>query len=393
MKFREPDRSTRARIASGLFAVALIVIAGAAYQIARNAQAAVLDSQAGSISAVALDPNAPGFRAFTEPTPSALVLHTAVTSEGRAELRGLSVLAAADGNRGGTLLTIPASFVPFESSPSLDETFATEGFDMVVEQVRDSLGIGFGEVVVLDAASWTNLMTADLPLELALRESLVQEGEAGVDDVLLEAGSRSYSLDEVALIAGHRNPDEPTLTVARRQQEIWRSWISRTASSIERPELFQVGEGFVELIGALASGETSYRTIPAESIAGDTAGATSYVADHDAIADLIAAVVPFPLSPTPGSRADVMLLDGVGGAFDQNAVLHSIVRAGGQVAILGNADVALDATLVQVHNEDATAVGQAIAEELGTGLPVLVPLEEATVSITVTVGADRLGEP
>lgn len=362
------------------FALLLVGISVGAWSIARAAQEAVLDSQSGSISAAALDPDAPGFRAFTEPTPTALVLHTSVGTEGGAVLSGVAVLAGGDEDRGGTIVSVSSDFVdPEGTNVELSELFDLRGFAGVADEMAATLAIGFGDVVVLDARSWTQLMAADLPLDLSLRDDLIEAVSDTESRLLLAKGSRSFDLAEIELIATHVNPDESPTALSVRQQAVWRAWISQTASAAERPELFSVGSGFVSLIGNLASGEVSYRTLP------DTA---------DEIRDLIAQIVPFPTASEPGGRPSVMLIDGTGGAFDRNEVLTVVVRNGGQVAILGN-DQTTDrgVTEVQLHDPLARDIAQAIAAELGAPPPIEVPLTEATVGITVLVGADQVDGP
>jgi hypothetical protein len=75
-------------------------------------------------------------------------------------------------------------------------------------------------------------------------------------------------------------------------------------------------------------------------------------------------------------------------------VLAVVVRAGGQVAILGN-DVsdARPATEIQVHDDRALETARVLADQLGAAEPVLVPLTESTVDVTVVIGADQLDGP
>ena len=369
----------------------LIGVGFAAWNVALEAQQAVLESQSGSISDVALDPDAVNFRAFTEPTPTGLVLHTAIEN-GQPELTGVTFMASADGSQGGTVLSIPSTFVHLagENAP-LSELFTEVGFLAVVREMESALGIGFSEVVVLDARSWTSLMTVDLPLEFTLSTDLVENVSETQRRTILAAATRPFDLSEVELIASHRNPDEPSLLLANRQQSIWRAWVSQTAASAERPGIFTLDEGFVDLIGDLANGEVSYRSIAAAASVGDTPADTTYVADPDQVLDLVAQIVPFPTPAEPGDRPSVMLLDGTGGVYEQLPVLSTVVRSGGQVAILGNAErFDVEATEVLVHAPEAADVAAEIAERLGVGAPIESPLTDATVSITVIVGADRV---
>ena len=371
------------------FLFVLVALTGAGYGVFRAAQTAVLESQSGSISEFSLDPAAPGFRAFTEATPTALVLHTTVSPGVGAELVGVTLLTAADGDAGGTVVTIPRTFVdPGSSNTALSELFASEGLDAVTNELRSSLGIGFGEVVVLDASSWTTLMTADLPLLLSLRTDLVALSDDGESrSVLLSEGTREFNLTEIARIGAHRNPGEPSLGVALRHQQIWQAWIARTAGTDDRPDLFQLESGFVDLIGTLASAEVSYRVIPTVTQSEPGGEDTLYLAVMSAIDELISSIVPFPEQAFPGERPSVLLLDSSGGEVDHGPVVSSVTRAGGLVTILGNSESGADRTNeVLLHDGDAGSVATAIADSLGFAPPRWVPLDDSTASITVVVG-------
>lgn len=385
--------SRRSKVLSGGFFALLLVLAGVGYRVGLAAQDAILESRSGSISQFSLDPTAPGFRAFTEPTPTALVVHTAVSPGLGAELVGVTLLTSADGEAGGTVVTIPRTFVhEGGNNRPLSEVFVTSGLDALTEELGRALGIGFADVVVLDASSWTTLMQADLPLDLTLRDDLILTSPPeGQDRILVASGTRSFELLDVARIAAHRNQGEPGLAVALRHQSVWKAWISRTAGSTERPALFQLESGFVDLISSLASGEVSYRVVPFATVAGDSAEATTYVGQDDRIADLISQIVPFPQPAEAGDRVEVLLLDATLGAADSSPVIESIVRAGGRVTILGNTEANSDAVSeVQVHDPSAVAVGESIVDLVGLGPVRMVPLDSGTASITVVVGADQL---
>ena len=147
------------RLTSLVFVCVLAGIAGAGWWVGTQAQEAILDSQAGSVSEFTLDPTAPGFRAFTEPTPAALVLHTGVSTAG-ADLVGASILTPADASTGGTVITLPATFQRQDGAPTLADAFRRLGLDAVVEEVTTAIGSDVSDVVVLDGSSWTALMRA-----------------------------------------------------------------------------------------------------------------------------------------------------------------------------------------------------------------------------------------
>ena len=377
------------RILSIGFLALLMGLVGAGYLVARAAQSAILESESGSISEFSLDPTAPGFRAFTESTPTALVLHTAVRAGSGAELVGATLLTAAGESAGGTVVTIPRTFTePDGQNVPLSDLFTEQGLDAVVDELKLSMRIGFGDVVVLDASAWTSLMTADLPLTLTLRNDLVETSADGATNaIVLAADTRPFDLAEVARIAAHRNQGEPALTVALRQQHVWQSWISRTAGEQERPEFFELQSGFVALLGSLANAEVSYQTIPSTTAPGDTPEETRYVARSALIADLVASIVPFPEQAFPGDRPSVMLITTSLSEQERTSAVSAITRAGGLVTILGNGEMTdPGVTAVQQHDEQSGVVARSIADTFDAGEPLQVPVEDATASITVRIG-------
>ena len=383
----------RGQVLSASFLGFLILILLGAVWAATQAETAILQSQAGQVTEFPSDPSSPGFRAFTTATETALVLHTAVTAEAGAELVGVSLLTGADGNAGGSVVTIPRNFIDAEQTGlTLADLFRVSGLSAVISELNGSLRTGFGDVVVLDASSWTGLMVDDLPLTLTLRDDLVRPLDAsGIPnaptEVVLEAGTRGFDLNEIATIAGHRNPSEPALGVALRQQQIWRAWISRTAGDSERTEVLGQERSFASLVGDLSNAEVSYRTIGTRTSPAQFPEDTVYVAQNEMILDLVAQIVPFPEQIPAIGRPTVLLLDNSLGASSQLPVISSITRSGGSVTVLGNTDgVTAQPLEVQVHDPLAQAVAEEIAQRLGYGPPRMVALEDATTAITVVTG-------
>lgn len=363
------------RWATPVFTLVLVAIAATAWGVLQEAQDAVLESQSGSVTSVENDPTAPGFRAFTEPTPTGLVLHTAISRQGGAELAGATVLLSAGDVGGGTIVSIPGAF---GLDAPLADTFTTEGFVPVLQELKQIFGIGFGEVVVLDGASWTALMAEDLPLPMTLRTDLVDDQGR----VVVASGTRDFTLPEVARIASHRNPAEVTLNVAQRQQDVWKAWVGRTAASPELPPELAVDEGFLDLIATLTRNEVSYRMADFTS-----ENSQFYRADSESLQSLVAALVPFPEPIEAGSRDSVMLLDGTGGDVNQRDVLTSIVSSGGTVTVLGNTIELVDDSVINVHNPDSWAFAQRLGASLGAEV-VDTPSEEVPSDVTVIIGAD-----
>ena len=336
-----------------------------------------------------LDPSEPGFRAFTDATPTALVLHTSVTPSG-AELVGATILVPADEGSGGNVISLPATLNREDEEATLADVFTGDGLDATVNYLAELTAVGFSDVVVLDASSWTSLMQEDLPLRLTLSTDLVETvGDQAT--VLVRAGTADYQLLDVARIASHRNASEPLLGVSLRQQEIWRSWISRTAGADERPDLFELETGFSAIIGALASGEVSYRSLPTTTVSVDPPEETRYAARTDAVRELFAQIVPFPEHVMPGDRPSVLLLDSTLGDLDQVRFVEAITLAGGRVTILGNTDGSQEpSNRVQLHGDVGRDLAVALVDAVGADSLEDVPLDDAPTAVTVIM-AEPLG--
>ena len=209
--------------------------------------------------------------------------------------------------------------------------------------------------------------------------------------MLVRAGTADYQLLDVARIASHRNASEPLLGVSLRQQEIWRSWISRTAGADERPNLFELETGFSAIIGALASGEVSYRSLPTTTVSVDPPEETRYAARTDAVRELFAQIVPFPEHVMPGDRPSVLLLDSTLGDLDQVRFVEAITLAGGRVTILGNTDGSQEpSNRVQLHGDVGRDLAVALVDAVGADSLEDVPLDDATTAVTVIM-AEPLG--
>lgn len=372
------------------FALFLILAVAIGAVVTQRAQQAVLESRSGSVSEVILDPTAPGFRAFTEATTAVLVVHTAPDSGG-VEMTGATILTPADADIGGTVITVQSTFRGQDSSAVLRETFQDGGLEAVANALAEVVGTGFTSVVALDGEGWASLIGDDLPLNLTVRADLV-EGEGDARLVVVPEGTRGFTGEEIAEIVNHQNPSEPTLGLALRHQEVWRAWISQTASVGERPEVVELDGRLGEVLGALERGEVSFRTIPTVTRARNRPENTTYFADEDGIAELFAQIVPFPTEVMPGDRPAVLLLDSTGGEVASEPFVEAITLGGGRVTVLGNSTGEPElVNRVQVHDQVATEVANDIRSQLGPTEIDQVPLEDATTAITVIIGVPLAG--
>ena len=145
------------------------------------------------------------------------------------------------------------------------------------------------------------------------------------------------------------------------------------------------------MIGALASGEVSYRPIPTATLSSVPPETTRYLADDASIRQLFAQIVPFPAQLVPGDRPSVLLLDSTLGEIDQVGFVETITVSGGRVTILGNTDGEPEsANRIQLHDPSGEVLAEVLAEEFEAELEN-VPLEDATATITVIMATVPTG--
>ncbi len=382
---------SRRRSATIVFALFLMGVVGGGTFVAMAAQDAVLESRSGSVSEVILDPAAPGFRAFTEATPTVLVAHTSIAGPGQ-ELLGVSILTPADAAVGGTVITVQSTFAADSSSPALRDIYRSGGLDSVASTLGEVAATGFTSTVELDGEQWVSLIGDDAPLTLTLRTDLIETQES-FGSVVVDADTRGFTPEELLTIVIHQNPSEPSLGAALRHQEVWRAWISQTQGTSERSVLADTGgEEFARVLAALESGEVSFRTIPTSTRAVGPTEDTAYIADESEIRNVFAQIVPFPTEVVPGDRPAVLLLDSTGGVVESNVFVEQIARSGGRVTILGNTVGEQEArNRVQFHDTAGGPLAVEIAGALGVSDVEDVPLDGATTSVTVIIAAPLPG--
>lgn len=385
-------------IGFGAVLLVIIITAGFVFQMATDA---VLESESGSLSSVVSDPDAAGFRAFTEPTETLLVHHraSAAFSAGQdqdadpenpgepiVELRAVTLLAGGDAQSGGTVITIPATFRGDRSGDeNLAELFERAGPGAVTDELSNLLGVEFSEVVSLNASGFVEFLDVPDGLRLTLRDDLAREVE-GVRRVVLGEGTRSFAPDELRVIAAHVNQDEASIEPALRIQEVWQSWISGTPGD---DVIGGSGDVFEEVLAQLRSGEVSYQTLNTDTEVDEETSTDEYVFDEEASARLIASAIPVPRSPGVSLRPTVSLIDAANGRVDKDSTIREINILGGTVSVVGN-DAASQASVssVEIHNEEATPFAQELAAAFGVAQPTEALDADSPVSITLTLAPD-----
>jgi len=395
----------------------LVGLGVSAYVLAQQGAAEFLDSTGGRLQAPVADPDAPGYVALVEPTPSMLMLWV----DGLGNLSGVSILSAAADDEGGSVLVMP----PFTRFRPGDDTlyaaFANGGVDGVESTVSRHFRIAFAETEVIDGDRWEQLLEPVEPLPIVVTDPLITRNEAGGVGVRFPAGTSAIVAEDIVDFLGWRNPDEVQLNQQFRHGQFWDSWVGAVFDGGPDAVPGESESGVGRFLQALANGEAriellSFSEERADSVLPSTertdaavpAEAIVVVPDGDALSDTIVEMIPFPVAPVSSPRPRVRLLDG---ADNSRAVLKAaerLVAAGAQIALLGNADTfEIDLSRVVYHGAEAEADAQSYAEVLGasgvegdsgTGL-VLDESDEAqeqfdegtdqrTIDVTVVVGAD-----
>jgi hypothetical protein len=111
------------------------------------------------------------------------------------------------------------------------------------------------------------------------------------------------------------------------------------------------------------------------------------------VRELVTEVVPLPISPFPGVRPVLKLLDGVGDQPRTLAAIDDLVFGGGQISVLGNNEAfGVTATEIRYHIPEAEAAAQLLADALGVGVvsfsPTTTEGETVVIEVTVVIAAD-----
>jgi hypothetical protein len=178
-----------------------------------------------------------------------------------------------------------------------------------------------------------------------------------------------------------------------RHEAFWRAWLAAIAAS-ESPGAVpgETETGIGRFLRGLAAG-TSAVAIPDLRVAETADGSPALVADPAALADFAEAHIPFPASPEPGARVVVRVLDGVGADDLAAGAARAVVQAGGQVALIGNAERFDPEAPTQVLFVDpgVAEAARVLAEALGVEAEQVEPTgADPVYDVTVVAGADLL---
>ena len=352
----------------------LLALAAAVPLLAWFGWSAISGSSDGTEVGAPVDPSAPGYRAFVDPTPTLLLIH----ADGD-RLHGVSLLALTDaGTEGAVLFIAPETMTP---SGLLNERWTESGSAGMADSVAELFGIRPGEFQVVDDAGWAAITAVVAPIALNNPDALVSP----IGESRFESGALNLAAADVGPYLGWRNPGESPIAALFRQELFWEAWLEQVALSSAPDVIPGETDRGVGLFGrALAMGRVRLEAAPG---AVDAGGAV--VLDAPAIGELVNEAIPFRTSASGEGLPRVRLLNGVGGRGLTEAAARTLSRAGARITLIGNADeFGWETTRIAYHDTGFASHAEIYRDAIGAGSVIAEELADFSIDITVTFGAD-----
>lgn len=332
------------------------------------------------------DPSAPGYEALLDPTPTLAVLHDV---DGTVD--SITVLTLPDADEGGGgVVFVPTRVVvdiPLLGTLPLEAGYDLGSPSVQAEVVGDVLTAAIGEVAVVDAARWEGLVAPVAPLTIDNPDAVEVDGEE-----IFPVGEVELAAEDVGPYLRARVPGESDLARLYRHELFWRAWLEAVRAS-DRTDTVpgELSSGIGRFVRTIAEGQALFETLPVVESSSDEFGEEpTFQADVDAIAELVARVIPFPRSPRPGVRPRVRILNGTTDTSEAVRVAVELPPAGVEVVLVGNAGTFdHEQTTIAYVDEEHRPEAEALREVLGVGSVLQDPRPSDVVDITVTLGADH----
>jgi hypothetical protein len=398
-----PGAPGRDRFADGVRRRRRLVLATMAALVGGGAALTVVgvnlvrNSTAGRYVAPTAGPDDPGYQAYVVPTPTMAVVQRGDDGE----LVSVTMLAIESSDDGGAMILVPASTLATanlpvdpgagagaaesDEPPTMADVYQQGGASGVVAAVADLLNVAIPEHLEVDDRRWASLAAPVAPVELQLATSV---GEWRAGDVSLEA-------DDVGPFLRARAAGETEAQRIDRQADFWTAWLPlvRDAGVDALPGEADAGIG--RFVRSLADGSPSIVPLPGEAFGGDGSVAEAFGPHYERLADLVARAVPYPVSPSPGRRIRVRLLNGTSEPGLTSAAANRLVRGGAEITIAGNAPTFDETeTLMLYGRPDQRDMALWLATGFGGGRiePDRAASGEVTdddeIDVTVILGAD-----
>ena len=335
---------------------------------------AISGSSDGTEVGAQIDPAAPGYQAFVEPTPTLLLIH----AEGD-RLFGVTLLVLTDPREEGAVLVMAPETMT--SGGLLSDRWAESGSAGLADSIAELSGVRPGEIQAVDNDGWAALVSATTPVVVDNPDVLVTiPGEIRFDSEMLNLASV-----DVGPYLGWRNPGESPLAGMYRQLLFWDAWLEQVADSTA-PDVIpgEIDRGMGRFGRELAAGQVFFSTL-----AGRVTEGGAVVLDADTVGKQVNEVIPFPISAAGEGLPRVQLLNGTGDLGLTQAAARVLSRSGARITVVGNAaEFGWQTTKVAYHDAGFAPHAEAYRDALGTGSVIAEEQPNASIDITVTFGAD-----
>jgi hypothetical protein len=363
------------------YPIALVVLVLAIPLLVYAGLRVILDSTDGQLVRRVTDPTAPGYEAVLEPTPTELVV--AVTPDGK--LDSATILALTSDGVGG-VMTIPAgTIVPSGYGPvSLRTVYNGFGAEAFQSNLGSLLDLTFSETRVVPAAEWATLTGPAAPITVTNPDPVAGPNGA----VVFPKGTIQLKADEVWPYISGKGARESDLARMVRLQAFWKGWFARIATLGPSSVTLPADEGLGRFLVTMASDQVQYETLPVSATYPDAAGNEQFLSDPTAVAESVAAIIPFP-EGAPGARPRLRVLDGTGQLDNGVPAAIVLAAAGAQIDVVGNARTYGQATTQFIYYDDAYAAeAQKLRDALGVGEIVKSEQTNSATDMTVVLGED-----
>ncbi|HEY4377840.1 MAG TPA: LytR C-terminal domain-containing protein [Acidimicrobiales bacterium] len=377
---------------SAVFGVLVLGLVGSIPVLAWGGVRMIRHSNLGTYHRTVNNPKAPGYQALVDPTSVALVIQR----DDAGNPVSLTMFALGGSREGGSILFIPLDTklpVPAYGADRLRSAFGVAtskaAQDNLVDRTADVLNVGFTDVIDLKDADFERLTAKVGPLQIQNPDSGVQ-----VDGTTFPSGPLSLQPAQVGPFLRASVPFESDLNRLNRQGLVWQAWLAAIAKSKDPgvvPGETQSGIGLYLL--NLARGPIDPETLPVLPDPFSTTGLL--VPDGPRVSEIVTSDVPFPISPHPGVRPVLRLLDGVNGDGLTTSQIQPFVAAGGTIKGIGNGPKFGQETTVFEYLDPAQRNRAEFLRAAlgGKGTLRFNPRASDDVDITVIIGSDLLDSP
>jgi hypothetical protein len=184
-----------------------------------------------------------------------------------------------------------------------------------------------------------------------------------------------------------RSPDEPELDRVSRQAAFWNAWLAKVQTGGRDAVPGELDSGIGRFVRGVAQDPTA-SVLPVTPLGRSS---TAFAPDEDRIAELVSQAVPYPLSPAPGRRVRVRLLNGTTDRDLTPAAARQLVEAGAEITIAGNADsFHVTETTFTYRSSDQRAAARRLADSFGVGTVERADDAPSSTGSTAAEDADEI---